>query len=188
MQLCRSTHTQRYGDKLCCSNTDGEVVHLALLHSWLTEDVKRVEIQLKVGWEPGLMLMNELQSRSQCIISMCCAEGGRDERTALMPQNWTPAQGMARVSSCHRTQREVRTSFTVFAFSPSLLSLSFCMSSSSDFSSSCCHSHCNAVIHHTHMVVTDVHASVAHVVKIYTWTICSIHSPCLAPSVSPLSM
>lgn len=88
------------------------------------------------------------------------------ERTALMPQNWTPAQGMARVSSCHLTQREVRTSFTVIAFFPCALSLSFCMSSSSSFKHFSCHSHCKAFTHkHTHKLqqrnVPDVELSLS---------------------------
>ena len=137
----KDAYTQSYSKELRRSNTDGQVMHLVLWDARLTEDVKGVEIQLD-----RRMKFLRMWNQSRCLVNVCifivCERAGR---TALIPQNWTPAHGMARVRSCHLTQREVRTSFTVFAFSPFVRSRSFSMSSSSSFISLSCHSHFKAV-------------------------------------------
>lgn len=88
------------------------------------------------------------RDRRQCWYPTCCRPclpGA--EHTALTPQNWMPPQGKASVRICHLTLREVRASLSVFASSPRVLSFSSCMSSSSTFRLSSCHSHCKAFIH-----------------------------------------
>lgn len=133
-------------------------MHLVLWHSRLTEDVKGVEAQLNKRMTDERELETAISNRFK-LITVISAE--KHKHTALMPQNWRPAQGMARVSSCHRTQREVSRSFTVFAFSPWDLSRSNCMSSNSIFKLSSCHSHCKAVGHRNTTRITSKVCSIS---------------------------